>query len=83
MLVDKAELDHGGRVVDCGGAARAAMALAAARVLTPCVGQLNDIFNRSIGVLHTEHRQYKTDEKVPVTPSSFRTSGSCMGCPPL
>jgi hypothetical protein len=74
MLVDRAELDHGGRVVESGGAAKDAMALAAARVFTPCVGQLNDISNRSIGVLHTEDRKYKADEKVLVTPSSFRTS---------
>jgi hypothetical protein len=75
MLVDRAELDHGGRVVESGGAAKDAMALAAARVFTPYVGQLNDISNRPIGVLHTEDRKYKTDEKVLsiVTPSPFRT----------
>jgi hypothetical protein len=74
MLVNRAELDHGGRVVESGGANKDAMALAAFRALTPYVGQLNDISNRSIGVLHTEDRQYKNDERVLVTPSSFRTS---------
>jgi hypothetical protein len=74
MLVDKAEVDHGGRVVESGGAAKDAMALMAARAITRYVGQLNDISNRSIGVMHTEDRQYKNDEMVLVTPSSFRTS---------
>jgi hypothetical protein len=51
VLVDKEEVEHGGRVVESGGAAKDAMALVAARANTPYVGQLNDISNRSIGVL--------------------------------
>jgi hypothetical protein len=74
MLVDKAELHRGGRVVESSRAAKDDMALAAARAFTPYVGQLNDISNRSNGVLRTEDRQYKNDEMVLVTPSSFRTS---------
>jgi hypothetical protein len=73
MLVDKKEVEHGGRVVESGVAAKDAMALVAAHANTPCVGQLNGISNRSIGVLHTEDRQYINDERVLVTPSSFRT----------
>jgi hypothetical protein len=73
MLVDRSELKPGGRVLESGGGFKGAMPLAAARASTPYVRQLNDISNRSIKVLHTEDRQYKTDESVCLTPSSFRT----------
>ena len=71
-LVDKAELS--GRVVEVDGASKDAMSLVDARANIYYVGQLNELSNRSIRVLHTEDRQYKSDEVVLVTLSSFRTS---------
>ena len=66
--VDKAELRGG--VVELGGN----MSVARARAFTPYARNLNELSNRSIGVLHTHDRQHKNDDMVLVTPSSFRTS---------
>jgi hypothetical protein len=66
-LVDKVEL-HGG-VLLLGGY----MPVARARAYTPHAQNLNELSNRSIGVLHT-NRQHKNDDMVLFTPSSFRTS---------